>query len=152
MKKQRNGVQAVWYVFWSVMTTLVNWVTYTVCVTAIGGVWQAELTTLVAGVIAWVVAVTFSFAVNKWLVFCSENRSLRVLVREVLTFFSTRLLVGTLEIVLPPLIVMLGWDVPLLGVDGLLSKCLITPILIALNYLCGKFLVFRKACDKEESA
>lgn len=133
------------------MTTAVNWVTYTVCMMVMRDAWRAELTTFVSGIIAWVVAVTFSFVVNKWLVFGSRDVTVRRLLREVLTFFSTRLLVGTLEIVLPPLIVAVGWDVPLFGVDGLLSKCLITPLLIALNYLCGKFLVFHKKEEPQDA-
>jgi hypothetical protein len=52
-------------------------------------------------------------------------------------------------IVLVPLIVWLGWDVPLFGIDGLLSNVLVTPLVIFLNYLCGKFLVFRKRAKEE---
>ena len=133
------------------MTTAVSWATYTVCMLLLGDRLAGEWSTLISGVVSWIVAVTFSFVVNKWLVFHSESRAWRVLLKEAATFYSTRLLVGTLEIALPPVVVALGWDVPLFGVEGLLSKCLVTPVLILLNFLCGKFLVFRNAQAKEEA-
>ena len=148
--KQNTGTQALHYLFWSIMTTAVSWVTYTVCELLQGELLAEEWTTLIANTVSWLVAVTFSFTVNKWLVFKSRGKTVRQVLGELLTFFSTRLAVGLLEIVLVPLIVWAGWDVPLFGVDGLLSKCLVTPIVIALNYLCGRFLVFRE--KKEETA
>ena len=87
---------------------------------------------------------------NCGLVFKSRACTVRRVARELLAFFSTRLAVGLLEIVLVPLVVLIGWDIPLFGVDGLLSKCLVTPVIIALNYVCGRFVVFRE--NKEETA
>jgi putative flippase GtrA len=143
MSKGKHVVQAAHYLFWSLMTTAVSWGTYTLCELLQGEVLSAKWTTLIAGVISWIVAVSFSFTVNKWLVFKSQERTARCVIRELITFFSTRLAVGLLEIVLVPLLVWIGWDVPLFGVDGLLLKCLMTPLMIALNYVCGRFLVFR---------
>lgn len=56
---------------------------------------------------------------------------------------------GGVEILLVPLLVALGLDRPLWGVDGMASKILITPLLILLNYLCGRWIVFRKAAAEE---
>ena len=51
---------------------------------------------------------------------------------------------GLLEIVLVPVLVWTGLDIPLFGIDGMLCKMIVTPIVILLNYTCGKWLVFRK--------
>jgi putative flippase GtrA len=131
------------------MTTLVSWATYTVCMLLFGKQLQTEMAVLIAKIVSWVVAVSFSFTVNKLIVFGSKGRSLKTMLWELGTFFSTRVATGLVEIVLVPLIVWLGWDVPLFGIDGLLSNVLVTPLVIFLNYLCGKFLVFRKRTKEE---
>ena len=150
MTKTDNLKQAAHYLFWSLMTTAVSWITYTACELWQGDGLSAQWTTLIAGAVSWIVAVSFSFTVNKWLVFKSRACTVRRVARELLAFFSTRRAVGLLEIVLVPLVVLIGWDIPLFGVDGLLSKCLVTPVIIALNYVCGRFVVFRE--NKEETA
>ncbi len=145
MSKRKTAKEMLHYLFWSIMTTLVSWVTYTVCMMLIGDVSHTETAVLIANIVSWVVAVSFSFTVNKLVVFGSKERSLQTVLRELGVFFSTRVATGCIEIVLVPFIVWIGWDIPLFGIDGLLSKCLITPLVILLNYLCGKFLVFRAA-------
>ena len=132
------------------LTTLVSWVTYTGCMVLLGGRLHRETAVLISNCVSWAIAVAFSFTVNKTIVFRSRERSLKTVVRELGVFVSTRIATGLFEIVFVPLIVWIGWDVPLFGIDGLLSKCLVTPIVILLNYLCGKFLVFHKG--KEEAA
>ena len=67
-----------------------------------------------------------------------------VVLPEMAKFYSTRLLVGLLEIVLVPVLVWVGLDIPLFGIDGMQCKIIVTPIVILLNYSCGKWLVFRK--------
>ncbi len=142
MSKRKTVKEMVHYLFWSIMTTLVSWVTYTVCMVLLGRLPQTETAVLIANIVSWIVAVTFSFTVNKLLVFGSKERRFRTVLRELGVFFSTRLATGLIEILLVPFTVWIGWDVPLFGIDGLLSKCLVTPLVILLNYLCGKFLVF----------
>ena len=140
------------YLFFSILTTLVSWATYTVCMMMFRNVPQTETAVLVANIVSWIVAVTFAFVVNKWLVFYSRERSFKTVVKELGMFFSTRVATGLFEIVFVPFIVWIGWDIPLFGIDGLLSKCLVTPIIISLNYVCGKFLVFRTKTEKGDAA
>lgn len=154
MNRKCNIRQVGSYLFYSVLTTLVNWLAYS------GFVWLLQPmgalrqtgTVFLANTLSWMVAVTFSFFVNKLRVFRSRNWQAKTLVPELFSFFATRLAVGAVEIVLVPLLVALGLNQPLWGVDGMASKIIITPILIFLNFLCGKWIVFRKAAKEPSSA
>ena len=136
--------QAGRYLFYSVATTLVNWLAYSACVALLhaAGLEHGRACVWIANTAAWVVAVTFAFFTNKLRVFRSLDWHPRVWVPELIKFFSTRLAVGLIEIVMVPVFVALGLDRPLFGVDGMCAKIILTPVLILLNYLCGKFLVF----------
>ena len=125
------------YIFWALMTTLVSWASYTLYE-------NLGLSVTVSNILSWITAVTFSFVANKIRVFESKSWRPRVVIPEVTKFFSTRLAVGVVEWVLVPLFVFLGINEELLGAEGLLSKIVVTPMIILLNYLCGKFFVFRK--------
>lgn len=152
MKHKRGVRQVGSYLFYSVLTTLVNWLAYSGCMGLLRqmGASHQTGTVFLANALSWAVAVMFSFFVNKLRVFRSRSWQARTLVSELIRFFATRLAVGAVEIVLVPLLVALGLNQPLWGVDGMVSKIILTPILILLNFLCGKWIVFRKAA-KEES-
>ena len=136
-RRHREGVQ---YLLWCALTTAVSWLSYNLYARLPLGasvVWLAST-------LSWLTAVTFSFVANKLRVFRSRSWKPSVVLPELVKFYSTRLLVGLLEIVLVPVLVWLGLDVPLFGVEGMLCKMLVTPVVILLNYTCGKWLVFRR--------
>ena len=145
-EKKKDLRQIAAYIFYALLTTLVNWLVYSLIVRAykLGGSAVEEAEISAANSAAWFAAVMFSFFVNKIRVFGSTTWKLRPLALEMAMFFSTRLASGLVEIVLVPLLVWLGIDGSLFGVEGLTSKLIVTPTLILLNYLIGKFLVFRK--------
>ena len=134
------------YAFWCIMTTLVSWTSYTVYAYLFGGIegLAPTVVALIANILSWVTAVTFSFVANKIRVFESKSWKPSIVVPEALKFYSTRAAVGVVETGLATLMVLVGLDRPLFGVDGLMSKMIVTPIIIIMNYLCGKFFVFRK--------
>ena len=134
MKKYK---EVLTYIFWAVMTTLVSWASYTLYE-------NAGLSVTFSNILSWITAVTFSFAANKIRVFESKSWDLKTVIPEITKFFSTRLAIGVVEWIAVPLFVYLGVNERLLGTDGLLSKIVVTPMIILLNYLCGKFIVFRK--------
>lgn len=138
--------QVLNYLFWCIMTTAVSWITYSLCIWLLEFVWFSNLTSMVlaANIVSWVCAVSFSFVANKKLVFSSRSWELKIVLPEVLKFFSTRAAVGVFEILLATFMVYIGLDQPLFGVDGLVSKMIVTPIVILMNYICGRFLVFNK--------
>ncbi len=120
------------YLFFGVVTTVVNMVVYYLCY-HLWGV-SSDLST----VIAWVLSVLTAFLTNKPFVFGSHDWSMKVLMPEAGSFFGCRLGSGILELVLMHITVeMLGWP-------GMLMKLLVNVIVVILNYVASKLLVFRK--------
>lgn len=138
--------QALHYIFWCIMTTAVSWLTYSLYIFILNllPALSVEIIVLIANALSWVSAVTFSFAANKLLVFQSKSWKWHVVLPQVLKFFSTRAVIGLLEIVLVPILVSVGLNQTLFGVEGMLAKAIVTPVVILLNYMCSKFFVFAK--------
>ena len=120
------------YLFFGAVTTLVNMVVYYLCY-HLWGI-SSDLSTI----IAWVLSVLTAFLTNKPFVFGSHDWSPKVLLPEAGSFFGCRLGSGVLELVLMHITVeMLGWP-------GMLMKLLVNVIVVILNYVASKLLVFRK--------
>lgn len=126
------------------LTTLVNWAAYALCVRIFG--WNVA----VSNAIAWVVAVIFAYVTNKLWVFRSYNWEIRFVLREAFLFVSARILTGIFEIVSVPLLVNIGLDQSLLGVRGMWAKVLVSVVVMVLNYVFSKLIVFRRPKDRPQ--
>ena len=125
--------QLALYLFFGVTTTAVNWLVYTPLQPLVG------MTT--ANALAWLGAVSYAFVTNKLFVF--DSRSWKNWIGEGIKFFGARLLSGLFEIFLPTALFALGLDMPLFGIDGGVAKALVSLLIIVMNYVTSKFLVFR---------
>ena len=126
------------YFITGVLTTLVNWAAYALCVRVFG--WNVA----VSNAVAWVVAVLFAYVTNKLWVFRSFRWDLWFVLKEAALFIGARILTGIFEIVSVPLLVNLGLNAPLLGVKGMWAKILVSVVVMVLNYVFSKLIVFRK--------
>ena len=136
--KHKEGVN---YAFWCIMTTLVSWTAYTVYAHLFGQIdaINTDTVTLISNTLSWITAVTFSFVANKIRVFESKSWKPGVVIPEILKFYSSRAVVGVIgDVGLPTLLAVIGLDAPIFGVEGLVSKMIVTPVVILFNYLCGK--------------
>ena len=120
------------YLFFGVLTTAVNYVVYLPCYN-----WL-ELSAGISNVIAWVTAVIFAFLTNKPFVFKSHDWSPKVLIPELAGFLGCRIGSGVLETVL--IFVTVDW----LGWNGNWMKLFTSVLVVVLNYVGSKLLVFRK--------
>ena len=84
------------YLFFGVLTTMVNYVFYLPLYNWAG--WSAAA----ANGAAWVAAVLFAYVTNKLFVFESRSFAVPVVTREALSFFASRIASGAVEILLPP--------------------------------------------------
>lgn len=120
------------YLFFGGLTTLVNLAVY----------WPLHhylhIPASVSNVIAWAVSVLFAFLTNKSFVFKSNDWSLRVTGPELLKFVSCRVASGVFETV------FIGLTVDWLHWHGLLMKIIVSIVVVILNYIGSKLLVFRK--------
>ena len=141
------------YLFWGVMTTLVSFVTYSVFVVLLSlGLKNAEVSLLgmsfsisitIANILSWICAVLFAFVTNKLFVFKSKSFARGVFLPEFAKFISARILTGILEMVGVPLLVSFGLGMTIFGVEGAISKIVVTVLVIILNYVFSKIFRFK---------
>lgn len=120
------------YLFFGVLTTVVNYLVYLPLFNWLG------LSATVSNALAWVVSVAFAFLTNKPFVFQSHDWSLPVVLPELAKFLGTRVGSGLLETG----IIFLSVD--LLAFDGNLMKLATSVLVVIINYVGSKLLVFKK--------
>lgn len=120
------------YGFFGALTTLVNIVAYWLCAHPL------SMGTLPANVLAWVAAVLFAYVTNRKWVFHSQATGTREILRELVSFFACRLATGIMDWV----IMFVCVDV--LHFNDMVIKVLSNILVIILNFVFSKLLVFRK--------
>ena len=120
------------YLVFGVLTTVVNYLIYLPCYNLLG------LSSSVSNVMAWAVAVAFAYVTNKPFVFHSHDWSRETVIPELTKFIGTRLGSGGLETVI--LLIAVDW----LGMNGNLWKIVTSVLVVIINYVGSKLLVFRK--------
>ncbi len=120
------------YLFFGVLTTAVAWAVYFPCLN-----WL-HLSAAVSNGISWVAAVVFAYLTNKPFVFKSHDWSAKTVLPELAKFVSCRIGSGLLETGL------LFVFVDLLAMDGNIWKIITSVLVVILNYVASKLLVFVK--------
>lgn len=120
------------YVFFGGVTTLINLLVYNVMY------YGMDISNLLSTIVAWVLAVLTAFFTNKQIVFGSDSWKWEVLVREGFRFFECRVGTGIFELVFMYLTVdLLGWS-------GFVMKLIANVIVVILNYVASKKVIFTK--------
>ncbi len=143
--------EVISYLFWGGMTTVVGWGSYSLIVTLLKersemvGVFglNISMAVLQANVWSWICAVLFAFVTNKIWVFQSKNWSAKVVMPELGKFVSARIVTGVLEIIAVPLLVGIGLNQTLFGIEGMVAKVIVSVLVVILNYVFSKLIVFR---------
>ncbi len=124
------------YIVFGALTTLINTAAYWICFDVLG------IPNVPSTIIAWVLAVSFAFVTNKLWVFDSKSWDAGTLKHEVPTFFGARMLTGLLDVgIMYVTVDVMGWN-------GMVWKLVSNVIVIILNYITSKLVIFNK---KEES-
>jgi putative flippase GtrA len=134
------------YGVFGVGTTLVNFLTYKLFNMLLGVEYY-----LLSNIIAWFVSVIFAYVTNKLFVFESKSWNIKVVAKEVPSFFAARVFSFLVEeaglFLLVDILGMKDFGVDILGftISGnMISKVLLAVIVVVLNYFFSKFVVFRK--------
>jgi putative flippase GtrA len=114
-----------------ILTTIVNFISYE-------GLYQLGIPNLTANGIAWFIAVTFAYIVNKKNVFLSQSDTVKDEASKLTKFFGARLITLGVE--------QLGMYIFInrLGFYRLLVKAGIAVVVIILNYVFSKLYIFNK--------
>ncbi len=124
--------EQILYVLFGGLTTLVNLAVYYLCATPLG------LGTVVSTGIAWVLSVLFAYVTNRRWVFESQTRGAAAVLREMGSFFLCRLLSGLMDMAIMYLFV------DLLHLNDMVIKLASNVLVIIVNYIASKLLIFRK--------
>ena len=121
------------YLFFGGLTTVVNYAVYLPCYNLLG------ISGAVSNVIAWVAAVAFAYLTNKPFVFKSNDWSAKVILPELAKFVGCRVGSGVLETAI------IFVTVDCLHWNGNVIKLVTSVLVVVLNYVASKLLVFRKS-------
>ena len=141
----RKYKEIVDYLFWGVMTTLVSWGTFAVFSLLMGNVsGDAVIISSIANALSIACAVAFAYVANKLWVFGSKSWERAVVLPELAKFLSARFLTAIIEMAGVPLLVAVGLDMAVLGIDGMIAKAVVSVVVIILNYVFSKLFIFKK--------
>ncbi len=120
------------YLIFGALTTLVNVVVYYLCYNV------AHIGNVISVIIAWILSVVFAYITNKLFVFESRSFARDVFIPEVVSFVGCRALTGVLDVAI------MFVAVDLLSGNSLFWKVMSNIIVIILNFLASKILIFKK--------
>ena len=124
--------ELIMYALFGVLTTIVNFAVYYPLYNFF------SLPAFLCNVVAWLAAVVFAFVVNKIFVFCSRDWSVKMLLLEGSKFAACRIGSGLLETIL------LFLMADLFAMNGNFWKIIVSVVVIVINYVGSKFLVFTR--------
>lgn len=143
--------EIIMYLIFGVLTTVVSWGSYTVFADCF------KLSVFISNILSWICAIIFAYITNKIWVFESKSFKPKDLAKEILTFTASRGITGAIEILLVPLLSKWGFDnlfyvalsnshitADILFTNGIYSKIFVSVIVVILNYIFSKLIVFKK--------
>ena len=136
--------EIIMYLIFGVLTTFVSWGSYAIFEILFGTIISNSIAlSAVANVLSWIVAVLFAYITNKLWVFESKSFKAEVVVKELATFVGSRLATGVLEWVGVPLLMVIGLNQSIMGIEGMVAKIVISVLVVILNYILSKLFVFK---------
>lgn len=124
--------EVIAYLFFGVLTTLVNFVIYFMCTKLFA------VNYLLANALSWAGAVAFAYVTNRIWVFQSKNYGVRAIFKEMIAFVGCRLFSGAMDMA----IMFIGVEV--LGISDDVTKLLTQVVVVVLNYIFSKMIIFKK--------
>ena len=122
------------YLIFGILTTIINLITYYILVLTILNP-NNKIELQIANIIAWIISVTFAYITNKKYVFYSHNNQV---IKEAIKFYLSRISTLFLEMLLMFILVSK------LNFNDKIIKIIVAIIIIILNYIISKLLVFKK--------
>lgn len=119
------------YLFFGVLTTIVSLSTYYFFSEIL------EIHYLISNVFSWIFAVLFAYITNRLWVFKSKNNDIKSILKEMFAFVNCRLLSGAIDMVVMFLLV------DILIVNSMYAKLITQIIVVILNYIFSKLIVFK---------
>ena len=132
------NAESVTYIIFGVLTTAVDWVSYTI-------LWNLGADYRVSTALSWAAAVLFAFVTNKFFVFRSFDISLGYVWKEFVSFVACRAATGVFT--MAGMIVMVG----MLHWNEFFGKLMVSAVSLVLNYILSKLFIFKTDPEGAES-
>ena len=127
------------YLFFGGCTFIVNFVSYFIFADLL------KIDEVVSNMIAWVISVLFAYITNKLFVFESKTETLKTTLKEMASFFLARIVSGILCDV-----GTFALMIRVLNINDIIAKIVTQIMVIIMNYLFSKLIVFRKNKGKNK--
>lgn len=124
--------EVVLYILFGICTTFINLLTFYVLYG------YCKFPNVLSNMIAWVISVLFAYTTNKKWVFSVNTWTLRGVAREIFYFVIFRLITGALDLAI--MYVM----VDIYKFNAYIMKIISNAVVILLNYLVSKIVIFKK--------
>ena len=124
--------EVISYLFFGVLTTVVNFVVYFACTDGL------HLNYLAATAVSWVAAVLFAYVTNRKWVFESKVRGFMPILREMAVFVGCRVFSGVMDMGI------MFISVDMIGISDRIAKFITQVAVVVLNYIFSKIIIFRK--------
>lgn len=135
----KKNKEVLMYLFFGVLTTGVSFVTAGVAKHLLESASASSTAvSLISTTVSWICAVTFAYVTNRIWVFNSEVKGKKGILTEAASFYGGRLFTYFVELFL----MWLGYTV--IGINYWVTKIVANVIVLILNYVISKLLVFRK--------
>lgn len=125
------------YLIFGVLTTVVNIVTYAIFARLF------HVDEVVSNIIAQIISILFAYVTNKIYVFESKSTKIKDILREMVSFFGCRIFTAVLDTLL------FSFMIKILFMNDLIAKCITQVVVIVLNYVFSKLIIFRKKDQKD---
>ena len=124
---QKNK-EIIMYLVFGILTTVVNIVVYYIFSNLL------HMNYLFSNAMAWFLSVLFAYVTNRKYVFDSKNNQI---IKEAISFFGSRLATGIMDM-------MLMWFLVNFNiVNDVVAKVVVNVIVVILNYILSKLVVFK---------
>ena len=92
---------------------------------------------LLSNILSWIVTVLFAFLTNRVWVFSSKTKNWKEFVRQMYSFYMGRVVTLVIEELI--LLIFVTW----LNLNSIVVKLIAQVLVIILNYIISKFVVFK---------
>lgn len=134
IKLYRKNEEIINYLIIGGLTTVVSLITYYSLVYTVLNANNA-IQLQIANVLSWIISVTFAYFTNRKFVFKSNNKNK---LQEARDFFASRILTLLIDMFL------MFVFVTLLSFNDRIIKVIVQVVVIVINYILSKFIVFKK--------
>ena len=123
--------EVISYLFFGVLTTVVNFVVYFACTEGL------HINYLAATAVSWVAAVLFAYVTNRKWVFESKVSGFMPILREMAVFVGCRVFSGVMDMGI------MFISVDMIGISDRIAKFVTQVAVVVLNYIFSKIIIFR---------